>query len=695
MSERHALLVEVGTEELPPKALLRLSESLQDNFRKGLDQAGLSYGKICNYATPRRLALLIEDVPIQQPERSIDRRGPAVSAAFDADGCPTKAALGFAKSCKVNIEALDTLETPKGAWLYYKSVQQGQQTAELIPKILTDTLAALPIPKRMRWSDLDAEFVRPVHWLTLMLGNQVIEMELMGISAGRLTYGHRFHHPQPIHLPDPQAYSLLLKTQGHVLASFQERRSAILAQIHEVAMQLHGEAKVDDALLDEVTALVEWPVTLSGQFDKRYLDVPAEALISSMQGHQKFFPVFDKHNQLMPYFIVVSNIESKEIEQVKLGNERVIRPRLADAAFFWTQDRKTSLAKRCDSLRQVVYHKKLGSLHAKTNRVADLAKIIAGMLPQANADWAYRAGQLSKADLMTEMVGEFPELQGTMGCYYAVHDQEPAEVARALDEQYMPRYAGDQLAQTPTGQVLALAERIDTLVGIFGIGMAPTGDKDPFGLRRAALGCIRIIIEKQLPLDIAALLQSAYQTYAAGQLEAHTPAQVGHFIFDRLRGYCLDHAYPHDVFEAIHAIQITQLYDFEQRARALTEFLHDPHAHALAAANKRIHNILRKTEQAIPASVTHSLLSEASEIQLYKTLTTLEKEVTDAVLVHDYQTALLSLATLRAPVDAFFDAVMVMDEDLDLRTNRLALLKQLRGLFLQVADFSILQETPQ
>ena len=690
MNETRNLLIEIGTEELPPKALHRLSTAFADGVTAGLEAAALKPAGILSYAAPRRLALLIKDVPLAQQDRETVRRGPALGAAFDEEGCASKAALGFARSCGVEVEELDKLETADGSWLAFRAVEKGQDTATLLPDLLRKALAGLPIPKRMRWGNRDDEFVRPVHWVVLLLGDQVVDAEILGVKTDRYTRGHRFHHPDPIYLAEPEAYQPILETEGQVLADYATRREAIRAQVMEQAKLLDGEALIDDDLLDEVTALVEWPVAISGQFDAEFLEVPSEALISSMQDHQKYFPVVDGDGRLMPHFITVANLVSKDPRQIRAGNERVIRPRLADAAFFWNQDRKQKLEQRADGLRNMVFQKKLGTLHDKQQRVAALASHIAETIGAQGED-AERAAQLCKCDLLTSMVFEFPELQGVMGHYYALHDGEPANVAGAIEEHYHPRFAGDTLPHSPTGQALALADRIDTLVGIFAIGQVPSGDKDPFALRRAALGVVRICIERQLNLDLEHMLQRASSTFDAQLNATAAVAPVFDYVMERLRGYYQDTDIDADLIDAVLATRPTRLLDFDKRVQACRAFRALPEAASLAAANKRISNILKKTDQSIPDQVDTARLEEDAERKLAEQLDVLQAGVVPMLDAGDYAPALVQLAALRETVDRFFDDVMVMVDDEELRSNRLALLQKLRKLFLRVADVSRLQ----
>ena len=690
MTEKRDLLIEIGTEELPPKALHRLSDAFAEGMHKGLDAAALKPSQVYAYATPRRLALLIKQLPVSQQDRETVRRGPALAAAFDDDGCPTPAATGFARSCGVDVEQLDQLETRKGSWLSFRAVEKGKPVSELVPDMVRKSLAGLPIPKRMRWGDRDHEFVRPVHWVVLLFGDEIIDADILGIKAGRYTQGHRFHHPQPIYIGEPEAYLPLLESEGRVLADIATRREAIRAQVLEQAQQLNGRAVIDDELLDEVTALVEWPVALSGRFDKQFLQIPPEALVSSMQDHQKYFPVMDENSKLLPYFIAIANLDSKDPQQILAGNERVIRPRLADAAFFWNQDCKQPLASHIDGLRSMVYQKKLGSLFDKQARVEKLAAEIAVQVGGNSSD-AARAARLCKCDLLTSMVYEFPDLQGIMGRYYASHDGEADAVACAIEEHYRPRFAGDQLPDSVTGQVLALADRLDSLIGIFAIGQQPSGDKDPFALRRAALGVVRICIEKELDIDLEMLLHDAAKTFDPSVNAAAATADVFGYVMDRLRAYYQESGVEVDLIDAVLATRPTRLLDFHRRIQACRVFRQLPEAESLAAANKRIGNILKKTDQIIPGKVDADCLVDDAEKLLAEQLDNMSTAVLPLMEAGDYTAALKQLAGLRENVDAFFDQVMVMVDDDTLRANRLALLQNLSKLFLRVADLSRLQ----
>ena len=682
------LLVEIGTEELPPKALPTLSAAFTDGISQGLQAAGLTPVEVIAYAAPRRLAVWVKEVAAQQADQTIEKRGPAIKGAFDAEGKPTKAAEAFAASCGVNVADLGTLETDKGAWLVFRQTQAGQATPELLPAIVEKALAGLPIPKRMRWGAGAAEFVRPVHWIVMLADNAVIDAEILGIKTGRESRGHRFHAPDAITLNSPSDYAIQLGSAS-VVAKFEARRDMIKHKVEQLAKRLGGQAVMPEGLLDEVTALVEWPVPVAGKFEERFLDVPQEALISTMQDNQKYFALVDANGKLMSHFITVANIESRDEIQVAQGNERVIRPRFSDAEFFWTQDKKQPLASRAEQLKSMVFQQKLGTLYDKSQRVAQLAASIAQAL---NADQALatRAAELGKCDLVTHMVFEFTELQGIMGRYYALHDGEPAEVAQALDEQYMPRFAGDALPSTTTGTILALAERLDTLTGIFGIGQKPTGAKDPFGLRRAALGVLRLLIEKQLPLDLAALLDKAADGLSAQLGSKPATNETLDYVLERLKGYYQEQGINGALVDAVAALKVSQPLDFDRRVKAVAAFRQLSAAESLAAANKRISNILKKVDGELPAQVDASLLQLPAEQALAAAVQAQQAKVEPLFAQGNYEAALLSLAELREPVDKFFDDVMVMADDLALRNNRLALLNSLRSLFLRVADLSVL-----
>ncbi|MDD2894100.1 MAG: glycine--tRNA ligase subunit beta [Halothiobacillaceae bacterium] len=713
----HDLLIEIGTEELPPKALTTLANALADGVVRRLHEAGLPPQGHIVYAAPRRLAVLVQGLAERQPDREIERRGPAVNAAFDGEGRPSKALEGFARSCGVSVNELEELATDKGAWMVYRAQQPGQSAQALIPAMLAQALDELPIPKRMRWGAGETAFVRPLHWIVLLFGSDVIDAEIYGIHTGRMTRGHRFHHPEPLSIPAPGDYAVLLESTGHVVADFATRRAMIRAQVESAATELGGHAVLDDDLLDEVAALTEWPRVVTGNFEPRFLDVPKEALISTMQGNQRYFPLLDTAGKLLPHFITVANIDSTDPAAVRLGNERVIRPRFSDAEFFWKEDRKQPLSANLESLKSVVFQQKLGTQFDKTERVVRLARHIA-VLTGADVENTARAALLAKCDLMSGMVGEFPELQGIMGRYLATHDGEQPDVAQALDEVYMPRRAGDELPATAVGQALALAERIDTLIGIYlGARMAPTGAKDPFALRRAALGVLRIIIEKNLDLDLLGLLKfacaekivssdprplkpvkkpgasSSIHLTAELSIDPNKANEVFDFMLDRLRAYIQDRGIRHDVFDAVLATRPLRPLDFERRAQAVNAFLALPQAESLAAANKRISNILKKVDGELPSIINDTLLLESAERELASHVQKLEAELAPLFAAGDYAAALSKLAYLREAVDAFFDNVMVMADDAALRDNRLALLNRMRALFLKVADISLLGGT--
>ncbi|HRJ51857.1 MAG TPA: glycine--tRNA ligase subunit beta [Candidatus Thiothrix moscowensis] len=682
------LLVEIGTEELPPKALKKLSDAFTDGIIAGLKDAGVAAEAVLPYAAPRRLAVWLQGVPVQQADQIIERKGPAVAAAFDKEGNPSKAAEGFARSCSVEFSALQQVETDKGAWLVFRQQQEGQQTAALFPAIVEKSLAALPIPKRMRWGSGTAEFVRPVHWIVMLAGNQVIDAEILGIKTGNQSRGHRFHAPAAITINTPDDYAVKLG-EACVIARFEARRDLIKSKVEALAAELGGKAIMPEDLLDEVTALVEWPVPVAGRFEECFLDVPQEALISTMQDNQKYFALVDANGKLMPNFITVANIDSRDVSQISSGNERVIRPRFSDAEFFWNQDKKQTLASRREPLKKMVFQQKLGTLYDKSGRVAQLASYIAQQLG-ADEALAVRAAELGKCDLVTSMVFEFTELQGTMGRYYAQHDGEAAEVATAMEEQYMPRFAGDELPATATGRILALAERLDTLAGIFGIGQKPTGAKDPFALRRAALGVLRILIELQLPLDLADLLDKAADGLTTQLGKKPETQEALDYILERLRAYYQEQGIGAELVEAVASLKPTQPLDFDRRVKAVAAFRQLMAAESLAAANKRISNILKKVEGELPDSIHPGLLQLEAEQALAAAVQYQDNKVMPLFAAGEYEAALLSLAELREPVDKFFDDVMVMADDAALKNNRLALLNRLRGLFLRVADLSVL-----
>ena len=722
-AERRDFLLEIGTEELPPKSLPALQQALVAGLAAGLDKAGLAHGELVGFATPRRLAVWVKRLAAQQPEQHLKRRGPPVNAAFDAAGQPTRAALAFAESCGTGVEALQRLDEGKGTFLFFLGTRAGERAVALLPGLVQAALDALPIPRRMHWGAGNALFVRPVHWVVMLYGNEVVAATLLDTPAGHLTRGHRFHAPRPIRIASPGSYERTLRERGHVLADFAARRERIRAQVTAAAADVHGRALITEALLQEVTALVEWPVVLTGRFEERFLSLPREVLTSTLEDHQRYFPVEDAQGRLLPAFIAVSNIESRDPATVRAGNERVVRPRLADAAFFWEQDRRQPLAARRAALDAVTFQAKLGSLGDKTRRVSALAAEIA-VAAGGSREHTRRAAELCKCDLLTAMVGEFPELQGIMGSYYAQADGEPHEVAAAIREHYLPRAAGDQLPATRAGLAVAIADKLDTLAGIFAIGERPTGTKDPFGLRRAALGVQRILIEKALELDLRKYIDQALaavradierirataataarptqaapgQTQSSAAAADATPSEIYDFLMERLRAYYLDRAgappmpgqaaVTTEMFDAVLAARPGSPLDFDARLKALSTFLELPESASLTAANKRIANILRKANMTPPAEVDVLRLRESAEVRLFDSMRALRDAVATATAQHEYAGALGRLAQLRPAVDAFFDQVMVMDENPQLRANRLSLLAQLQGLFAGVADLS-------
>ncbi|MCY1265073.1 Glycine--tRNA ligase beta subunit [compost metagenome] len=677
-------LVELGTEELPPKALKSLGEAFLAGIEKGLKAAGLGYAAARCYAAPRRLAVQIDQLAVQQPDRTVNLDGPPVQAAFDAEGKPTQAALGFARKCGVDIEQIDR----SGAKLKFSQTIAGQPAVDLLPGIVEASLNELPIPKRMRWAARRDEFVRPTQWLVMLFGDAVVDCEILAQKAGRESRGHRFHNPDNVLITSPANYLEDLRS-AHVLADFAERRELIAKRVAELAAEQKGTAIVPPALLDEVTALVEWPVPLVCSFEERFLAVPQEALITTMQDNQKYFCLLDANGKLLPRFITVANVVSKDPAQIISGNEKVVRPRLTDAEFFFKQDKKQPLEQFNERLKNVVFQAQLGTVYEKAERVSALAAFIAERIG-GNAGNAARAGILCKCDLATEMVGEFPEMQGIAGFYYATAGGEAEDVALALNEQYMPRGAGAELPTTLTGAAVAVADKLDTLVGIFGIGMLPTGSKDPYALRRAALGVLRILIEKQLDLDLAQALDFAITQYGDKVKALGLSEQVQDFVFDRLRARYEDEGVDVAVYQAVRALTPTAPLDFDQRVQAVQAFRQLPEAEALAAANKRVSNILAKADGEVPAAVNAGLLSESAEKALGSAVANAEGEVAPLAAARDYRSALAKLAALRTPVDAFFDEVLVNADDSAVRANRYALLAKLRGLFLGVADISLL-----
>jgi len=691
MGDRKDFLIEIGTEELPPKALRALSHAFLEGMRNGLERQSLSFEEALSFATPRRLAVKIRRLVQHQPDRQIERRGPPLNVALDAQGRPTRAGLKFAESCGSPFESLDRLDTGKGMYLAFRGVEHGRPAASVLPGVVEDALAGLPVPKRMRWADKEFEFVRPVHWVLALIDDEVLPMELFGIAAGRETRGHRFHAPGPIPVVDAQAYPEILLERGKVIADFDERRQRVFRLATETAARAGGTPVYDEALLDEVTALVEWPTAVAGHFDERFLGLPREVLVSTLQAHQRYFPVEGEDGSLLPRFVAISNLESLDPDKVREGNERVVRPRLSDAGFFWDTDRKRPLASRTPDLANVVFQKKLGTLADRSARVEQLAAQIAERLGLDSRHVA-RAATLAKCDLLTDMVGEFPDLQGVMGRYYALNDGEPEEVAAAIEEQYLPRFAGDDIPATSTGRILSLADKLDLLTGIFSIGEKPSGTKDPFALRRAAVGSLRILIEGQLDLPLPDLLGAAVSQQPGSGDTRSVGDEVLNYMMERLKAFYGEGVgglrAPVEVFDAVYANRPASVLDFHHRVEAVLEFLALPAAASLSAANKRVANILRQASVSGVRSVEASLLVEPEEISLFEGLCALRQEVEPLLAERDYRAALVRLASLRDTVDAFFDKVMVMDEDQDLQNNRLALLSQMRDLFLRAADLS-------
>ena len=702
----HDFLVEIGTEELPPKSLPALSQAFADAILAGLAAAGLKHGKSESFAAPRRLAFLVRRLAARQPDQELKRRGPPLSAAFSADGLPTRAATAFAESCGTTVAALGRISEPKGEFLHYTGIKAGAETPTLLAAIVNDALGKLPIAKRMRWGSGSTEFVRPVHWVVLLYGKAVVPARILGVECGRATRGHRFMAPREIALANPASYARRLERNGKVLASFAARRERIRLGVEALAAEQGVTAIVRDALLDEVTALVEWPVPIAGRFDARFLSLPDEVLIATLEDHQRYFPLRGSDGRLCPMFITVANIESRDPAVVRAGNERVVRPRLSDAAFFWDSDRTQTLASRRDALGKVTYQAQLGSYLQKSERLVALASALAAATGAEHAH-AARAAALAKCDLLCGLVGEFPELQGTMGGYYARNDREPEPVAAAIAEHYLPRFAGDALPASAAGSALALADKLDTIVGIFAIGQKPSGTRDPFGLRRAALGLLRIVLEQRLELDLPFFIRQALDAarrdiaaVAAARTEpAKAPAvpvaaetvavEIYDYVMERLRAYCLEGAAgtTTEMFDAVLDRRPASPLDFDARLAALARFLQLPDAAALASANKRIANILKKND-ASGAAVAPERFTEPEERALAAALARLRPEVSERIAARDYTAALSRLAELRPAVDAFFDKVMVMHEDPAVRANRLALLGALRALFLEIADLS-------
>lgn len=680
-------LVELGTEELPPKALKTLRDAFRNSVDVQLEEAGLSYQSLQAYASPRRLAIQILGLDARQSDRQQEKLGPAVSAAKDADGNPTKAALGFARGCGVDFEALETTHDGKAERLVFRSTVHGEAASALLPAMIETALQQLPVPKRMRWGAHRFEFVRPVHWLVMLLDDEVLDAEVLGIRSGRQTKGHRFHGEAQFDLQHAADYVEPLLKTGWVMVNYEDRRHTIEQQVQQAGEKLGGQAVIEADLLDEVTALVEWPVALAGSFEERFLKIPAQALISSMKEHQKYFHVVNEGGELLPYFITVSNIESQDPDKIIAGNERVIRPRLSDAAFFYETDCKHSLESLLPRLDRIVFQNKLGSIGDKVRRIESLA-VTLGKHTGADLGHVERAAKLCKADLVTEMVGEFDDMQGIAGAAYALNDGEEASVARALEEQYWPRFAGDQLPTESTGICVALADRLDTIVGIFGIGQKPTGSKDPFALRRASLGVLRIMIEKELDLDLKDAIQWAIDTHGSLPKADGLLDTVFDYITDRLRSWYQEQGVSYQVFAAVMGVHPSHPSDINRRVIAVQAFAGLPEAEALASANKRVMNLLAKAPADLGGSVNRELMSEAEEQALLEQLQTLGEQSDQYIQQGDYSSALKTLSGLKTSVDQFFDAVMVMSDDDAVRNNRLSLLKQLAERFLRIADVS-------
>ena len=682
-------LVEIGTEELPPKALKTLATSFADNVEAELNQAGLTFDKIEWFAAPRRLAVKVLNLATQQPSKEIEKRGPAVSSAFDAEGKPTKAAEGWARGCGITVEQAERIATDKGEWLVHHAKIEGQPTKNLLNSIVANALAKLPIPKPMRWADKTVQFIRPVHTVTMLLGDELIEGEILGVASARTIRGHRFLGEKEFEIQHADQYPQLLREKGSVVADFNERKAEIFAKSQAKATALGGVADIEESLLEEVTSLVEYPNVLAAKFEERFLAVPAEALVYTMKGDQKYFPIYDKDGKLLPHFIFVSNINPEDPTAIIEGNEKVVRPRLTDAEFFFKTDLKQKLVDRLPRLETVLFQQQLGTLKDKTDRIEQLAGEIAKQIGADEAK-AKRAGLLSKCDLMTNMVFEFTDTQGVMGMHYARHDGEDEEVAVALNEQYMPRFAGDELPKSLVASAVALADKFDTLTGIFGIGQAPKGSADPFALRRAALGALRIIVEKNLPLDLEDLVKKSAALFGDKLTNQNVVADVVDFMLGRFRAWYQDEGIAVDVIQAVLARRPTRPADFDARVRAVSHFRTLDSAEALAAANKRVSNILAKADAAI-GEINLTACVEPAEKALAEAVLALRTEVQPLIAQGDYTAVLDKLANLRAPVDSFFDNVMVNAEDPALRQNRLAILNTLQGLFLQVADISVLQ----
>ncbi|WP_217536875.1 glycine--tRNA ligase subunit beta [Vibrio metschnikovii] len=683
-------LIELGTEELPPKQLRTLAEAFAANFSAELAAAELTHDGVKWFATPRRLALKVTNLAEKQADKVLEKRGPAISVAFDAEGNPTKAAQGWARGNGITVEQADRLKTEQGEWLLFKQEVKGQAAKAIVVELAAKALANLPIAKPMRWGDKETQFIRPVKTLTILLGDELINGEILGVASARTIRGHRFMGEKEFTIDSAQQYPDILEQRGKVIADYETRKATIIAGAQQAAQQVGGIAELDDDLVEEVTALVEWPVVLTAKFEEKFLNVPSEALVYTMKGDQKYFPVYDANKQLLPNFIFVTNIESKEPRHVIEGNEKVVRPRLADAEFFFNTDLKSKLIDRLPQLETAIFQQKLGTIKDKTDRITELAGYIAEQIG-ADVTQAKRAGLLAKCDLMTSMVFEFTDTQGVMGMHYARHDGEPEAVALAMNEQYMPRFAGDQLPTDGVSSALAMADKLDTIVGIFGIGQAPKGS-DPFALRRASLGVLRIIVEYGYKLDLVDLVAKAKSLFGDRLTNEAVEYDVIEFMLGRFRAWYQDEGFSVDIIQAVLARRPTKPADFDQRVKAVSHFRELEAAEALAAANKRVGNILAKFAGQLPAEVDLALLQEPAEKALAQDVAVMSEALEPVFASGDYQQALSQLASLREPVDAFFDNVMVMADDEALKQNRLTLLNDLRNLFLQIADISLLQK---
>lgn len=692
MREKKDFLFEIGTEEMPPLALEKISAAFTENIKNNLTKKALTFEAIKNYFTPRRIAILITNLASQQPEQIIEKRGPAIKASFDDQKNPTKAAIGFAKSCNTTIDKLSKIKEEEREFLFFKQKKIGESTIDILPNVINESLKNLPIPKLMRWGEGNTEFVRPVHWILMLYGNQIMKSSFFEITADNKTYGHRFHYPKKIEIKNPAKYVELLEKEGFVIADFNKRKNIIKKQIAEKTKNI-GKAIVPERLLNEVANLVEFPVALLGNFDKRFLKIPSEVLISTMQKHQRYFSIVDKNGKLLPHFITISNIKSKNQKQVIEGNERVIRARLTDAEFFYQTDLKINLESRASQLKKLIFQHKLGTMYDKTNRLVHLSEFISGKIDSTIKTNSKRAAFLAKADLMTEMVGEFPNLQGYMGYFYAKNDNEEKEVCEAIQQHYWPRVSGDNLPKTKISAIVAIADRIDTLVGIFGINKQPTGEKDPYGLRRAALGLLRILIEKHYNLDLKDLIKETVKHYQNKLENKNVTQQTLDFILERLKTWYLEKNVTPQTFASVLAKYPTNPLDFDKRIKAVQQFQKLKEAEPLSAANKRVGNILKKSgEDLMKLKIDDKLLIEKEEQELNKKILEKEKIILPFYQQCEYTKALKMLAELKPAIDKFFDKVMVMAEDKELKLNRLALLNKLHQLFTYTADIALLSQ---